>query len=213
MENWSNLSDVNNVKFTTPLPDLSELMPILDTDSKVLDLGCGYGRALSYLYEKGFKNLIGVDVSEQLIRRAKNICPSAVYYAQNFKDISLKEKFDLILLMAVIEYIQSDRAQDEFFEKVESLLNDKGYILLETFIYDFKLNLKNYLLGFIRTGHFGKFINSKGIGCHHQSINTLRKILSKRFEIVQEKKEMFITWSGNNCNGYTVILKRKNYGQ
>ena len=99
MENWSNLSDVNDVKFTTPLPDLSELMPILDTDSKVLDLGCGYGRVLSYLYEKGFKNLIGVDVSEQLIMQAKNICPSAVYYVQNFENVSLNEKFDFILFV------------------------------------------------------------------------------------------------------------------
>lgn len=212
MNNWSNLSNITDIKFTTPLPNLSELAPDLNINSRILDLGCGYGRALFYLYQKGFKNLVGIDISKELIDQAKKTCPNAKYYVQDFESISLKERFDLILLMAVIEYIACDRAQEKFFRKVENLLSNNGHVFLETFTYDFKLNLKNYLTGFIRTGHFGKFTNSMGVQCHHQSINKLKKILRGRFKIVYERKERFTTWSNNTCNGYMVVLKKKKHG-
>jgi 2-polyprenyl-3-methyl-5-hydroxy-6-metoxy-1,4-benzoquinol methylase len=211
MNNWSNLANVSEIKFTTPLPDLSDLQAVLSTDSKVLDIGCGYGRALKYLYDKGFKNLIGVDISESLIRRAKTICPDATYYVQDFEKISLNEKVDLILLMAVIEYISNDSTQDLFFRDIETLLSDDGYIFLETFTFDFNLNFKNYLLGFLRTGHFGRFRNSMGIECHHQSSATLRKILNRRFEIVDDSRRRFTTWSGNICKGHQFVLKKKSH--
>ncbi len=211
MNNWSDFTSTSEVKFTTPLPNISSLGVVLNADSKILDIGCGYGRVLEYLHSKGFKNLIGLDISGELIRRAKTICPDARYYVQNFEKISLNEKVDLILLMAVIEYIPSDSAQDSFFRNIEALLSSDGRIFLETFTFDFSLNFKNYLMGFLQTGHFGRFKNNMGIECHHQSASTLKKILNRHFEVASDSNERFITWSGNVCNGHQFILKRKNH--
>lgn len=34
-------------------------------DQVILDVGCGYGRTLDELYHNGYRNLIGIDFSEQ----------------------------------------------------------------------------------------------------------------------------------------------------
>ncbi|GAB0174351.1 MAG: hypothetical protein HHAS10_02300 [Candidatus Altimarinota bacterium] len=42
---------------------------------KILDLGCGGGRTTAALYERGFKNIVGIDFAENLIHGAKNEYP------------------------------------------------------------------------------------------------------------------------------------------
>lgn len=209
MREWKDLNQDDKLKFTTLLPNELDLDLINGYDSNILDLGCGYGRTLEYFYNKGFKNLTGVDVSQCLINKAKENCPSAKYIVKDMEEIYLNEKFDLVLLMAVIEYIKTDNDQKKFFEKVYHLLNNNGYVFLETFTIDFRLNWKNYLHGFITTGHFGRFVNSADIHCHHQSISFLIGMVSRHFEIVKCEKNSFITWSNNLCNGYTLILKKR----
>ena len=39
----------------------------VDNDSKILELGCGIGRNLSFLQKKGLKNLFGIDINQEAI--------------------------------------------------------------------------------------------------------------------------------------------------
>lgn len=130
----------NSLKFTAPLPKKSDLDLISQPDSKILDMGCGYGRALRYLKENGYRNLTGIDISEDLILKAKKQCPEARYFVEDFEKIKLNEKFDTIFLMAAIEYILTDDGQKKFLKKISACLNENGGIFLETFTFDFGLN-------------------------------------------------------------------------
>lgn len=51
-----------------------ELCTITKQD-RVLDLGCGMGATIAYLYKNYNIKAIGIDPSEQLLARAKEICP------------------------------------------------------------------------------------------------------------------------------------------
>lgn len=45
----------------------------LEKQSKILDVGCGAGRTTFGLFERGFKNIEGVDASKKLIAHAKKL--------------------------------------------------------------------------------------------------------------------------------------------
>ncbi|MBU4217091.1 class I SAM-dependent methyltransferase [Candidatus Parcubacteria bacterium] len=44
----------------------------LSPDAKILDIGCGAGRTTIFLAKDGYKNILGIDVVDGLINRAKN---------------------------------------------------------------------------------------------------------------------------------------------
>lgn len=208
MARWISASYNQNTKFTTPLPD-ENFLSSLSKDIKILDVGCGYGRVLRYLDGLFFKNLTGFDISENYVDEAKRICPKAKVFISSFEDFKPKDKYDLILLMGVIEYIPSDKKQDIFFNKISRSLSNGGYVLLETFTIDFKAGWRQYITGFINTMHFGRFKNSKGFECHHQTNKTLKKILQRHFIIKSDKKIDYLTWNSNISKGNSFILKAK----
>ena len=210
MAEWSNTTYDGNTKFTTPLPD-ENFLASLPKDIKILDVGCGYGRTLYYLHNLGFQNLTGFDISPDYVAKAKRDCPKAEIFVSSFKDFNLRNKYDLILLMGSIEYILSDREQDIFFAKISKNLSGNGYVLLETFVMDFRANWKQYIAGFIKILHFGRFKNSKGFECHHQSVVFLKKMLRKYFIIQCDKEKDYLTWTNSIYKGHYFVLKRKNF--
>jgi SAM-dependent methyltransferase len=65
--NWDAMLQL---KSTTPL-DITTFTTLCDQDSKIIDLGCGYGRICSVLESLGYKRLVGVDLSQIQLERAK----------------------------------------------------------------------------------------------------------------------------------------------
>jgi len=74
---------------------------------------------------------------------------------------------------------------------------------------DFKAGWRQYLTGFINTMHFGRFKNSKGFECHHQTSKTLKRILQRHFIIESDKKRGYLTWNNSINKGQYFILKAK----
>lgn len=61
----------NSKEFTTPFKK-EEFLNLVSMESKILDVGCGYGRTLNELYQLGYKDLIGLDFSTGMIEEGKN---------------------------------------------------------------------------------------------------------------------------------------------
>lgn len=53
---------------------------------RIIDLGCGAGRDVRYFAERGF-SVMGVDLSEQLINHAKNVCPTARFIQADIRHL------------------------------------------------------------------------------------------------------------------------------
>jgi len=68
--------------------------------SKILDIGCGIGENLSFLKYNGFQNVIGVDISPQMVNKSNELNHVAYLVSE------LKENdFDVLLFSHVIEHV------------------------------------------------------------------------------------------------------------
>lgn len=69
---------------------------------KILDIGCGAGRTTINLYKNGYKNIVGLDIANNLLAFATNYCKThnldILFVNQSATDINFEdEKFDAVV--------------------------------------------------------------------------------------------------------------------
>ena len=109
---------------------LKELFPDMKNKT-ILDLGCGYGWHCKYAAENGAKQILGIDLSENMIREAKkkNNDPKIKYEVCGLDNFSYpKNTFDCVVSNLVLHYIND---LDEIYKKVYRTLKPGG-----TFIFN-----------------------------------------------------------------------------
>jgi alkylated DNA repair protein alkB family protein 8 len=116
-----------------------ELKPLIDkyikSGDKILDLGCGNGRLLELLKDKGVE-YIGVDNSRALIKIAQeryNKIPNVEYrfVVADALDLSFPENsFDAVISLAVLHHIPSVEKRKKFFREVKRVLKPEGILIL-----------------------------------------------------------------------------------
>jgi SAM-dependent methyltransferase len=84
-------------------------------DARILEIGCNVGRNLHYLFESGFKNLGGIEISKDALRAMKSTFPEmekhvTIYSMPVEKAIKAfsENQYDVTFTMAVLEHIHSD---------------------------------------------------------------------------------------------------------
>ena len=105
----------------------------LDGNSaEILEIACNKGYLLAALHSLQFKKLFGVDLSPVDVEKAKQIVPSAeISYADAFDYLDENvEKFDVIILKAVLEHIQKDRVIP-LLEGIKSSLRPAGMVIVD----------------------------------------------------------------------------------
>ena len=134
---------------------LLEKIKHLDSDSKILEVGCNVGRNLNHLYETGFHNLHGIELSMDAIETMKSNF-TAMYDNSTIQNVTAEEffencltGFDLIFTMAVLEHIHTD--SNWIFEKLGKAslkyiitIEDEESISWKHFPRDYKKIFENY---------------------------------------------------------------------
>ncbi len=96
---------------------------------RVLDLGCGFGWHCRYAAENGAVSVLGLDLSEKMLERAKKDTSSAAvtYRCQSIEDFDFPENaFDIVLSSLAFHYLASF---DEVCGKVRRTLTDGGHFI------------------------------------------------------------------------------------
>ena len=94
-------------------------------EARVLDLGCGTGLAGSLLRDRAAE-LVGVDVSAKMLRRARALDCYDTLVCSNIADYLIEEEvdvFDLVIAVDVFIYIG---ALDELFQRIAKVLGPGG---------------------------------------------------------------------------------------
>lgn len=90
-------------------PVFKSLLPEFK-NKNVLDLGCGFGWHCRYAREQQANSVIGVDISEKMLKKAseKTDDPSITYIKMPIEDIAFSDaQFDVVISSLAIHYIQS----------------------------------------------------------------------------------------------------------
>lgn len=95
-----------------------------------LDFGCGAGRSSRFLEDLGFE-VLGVDISEPMLARARERSPDGQYRLIADGDLSELQgrRFDLILSAFTFDNIPTYGKRRNLFEGLGELLADRGRIV------------------------------------------------------------------------------------
>lgn len=88
---------------------LREMLPDF-TDKRVLDLGCGFGWHCRYAIERGARSVVGIDISERMLREARAMTDSAAvsYRRMAMEDMEFPaDSFDVALSSLAFHYVES----------------------------------------------------------------------------------------------------------
>lgn len=109
-----------------------------DTNSKILDVGCGSGRTTFALYDLDYKNIAGIDLAENMIEQAKNIALD-LNVKINFEVMDAtnltysKNSYDNILFsFNGIESIPSKKLRIKCLQEIYKTLKPGGYFIFTT---------------------------------------------------------------------------------
>ncbi len=109
-------------------PAMYSQLPNLE-NKKVLCLGCGAGEECEYLRKKGAK-VIGIDISKELIKMAKQKFPKIEFYVMGMQKLNFaKSKFDFIYSSLVLHYVKN---WIPVLKKIKKVLKKKGLFLFST---------------------------------------------------------------------------------
>jgi ubiquinone/menaquinone biosynthesis C-methylase UbiE len=110
--------------------DLPELIFEHVKGRKAIDFGCGTGRSTRFLQKLGFE-AIGIDISEDMIQKAREIDPKGDYRLIKDGDFSqLKENtYDLVLSAFTFDNIPMMEKKVKIFREIRSLLKSEGKIV------------------------------------------------------------------------------------
>jgi ubiquinone/menaquinone biosynthesis C-methylase UbiE len=79
---------------------------MLPKGGMILDLGCGSGRDSAYFVASGFP-VIGIDLSEELLKLAKKNVPQATFFIQDFRKLTFPvDSFDGVWACASLLHLK-----------------------------------------------------------------------------------------------------------
>ncbi|MEX1184034.1 MAG: class I SAM-dependent methyltransferase [Gemmatimonadota bacterium] len=110
--------------------DVPQLLARHVCGGSALDFGCGAGRSTRFLKELGF-DVVGVDISEAMLREAKLRDPQGTYYllSDGRLDVLGERYCDLVLCAFSFDNIPGGSARVELFRQMRDRLSRHGRIV------------------------------------------------------------------------------------
>jgi trans-aconitate methyltransferase len=97
------------------------------SDQTILDLGCGTGKLSIDLARNGAR-VVGLDMSEEMIRKAKSTYPSMEFFVADARKMEYIDYFDTVFSNAVLHWIKD---QKTLLQAIWRALKPGGHFICE----------------------------------------------------------------------------------
>lgn len=156
----------------------------LPKDAHVLDYGCADGYMLWVLHSLGYRNLVGADISESVLRHARARLDGATVEIRHLETTPLDDcsgRFDAIVMHQVLEHIPREDVISTL-EQLRTLLKPGGFLSVAVPNASSVLGGFNHAIDFTHLVSFNEF--------------SLRQVLEQagfeRTEIVDHPPRLFM---------------------
>lgn len=218
---WRNIPGQRIPASLRPQPVFFEYLP---PHSQLLDVGCGAGKTIAWLRERGYHNVIGVDLNAQAMRPSK---PGKARWSPPFLAASAAflpfcaETFDGVITQAFWTTIVDPVERLPIVREIARVLRPAGVLYLADF--GINRNLPRYRARYedgLRKGYErGTFdVTNDGTDgegrrvlyqAHHYTTGELETLLKAGgFHIVSHTQPDVPTRSGNIIRGHIIIARR-----
>lgn len=206
---WNEIAEEK--EFSTPF-HLDVFTKHVRPDAKILDYGCGYGRILYELYQAGYHNTVGIDISEKMIERGKSIHPYLKLLKIEGKGNNCfefeEQSFDVVISQSLFTCIPFSEEQNLTIKRIYDMLKPGGYLFFTDFlITPNPRNKARYSKYEKKYNHYGIFELPEGGIFRHYTQEEISELL-KDFEILMSDTEVFTTMNGNLTNGIFCVAKK-----
>jgi SAM-dependent methyltransferase len=185
----------------------------LTTNARILDLGCGYGRALGLLFERGYHNLIGFDPAAAMIAMARERFPAITFEELvspphlDLPDLSL----DAVLLFSVLTCVPTDDGQRAIVSEAVRVLRPGGLLYIsDLWLQTEERNRERYNRDERKYGTYGVFDLPEGVTVRHHDPRWIEALTRDFDELALDPIDVQ-TMNGNPAKAFQWFgLKRKN---
>lgn len=197
---WNKMADHKN--FTTPF-QFDIFLKYVHKNEAILDIGCGYGRTLNELSEKGFTKLHGIDFSKNMIERGKKQFPQLSLACTDSKTLPYEaDTFDAVIILAVLTSIIRDDDQRQFISEIQRVLKPQGILYINDFLLNTdERNVKRYEMYENKFNQYGVFQLPEGAIMRHHHIQWITELTSP-FKQIAFQEMSYTTMNGNTSRGF-----------
>jgi 2-polyprenyl-3-methyl-5-hydroxy-6-metoxy-1,4-benzoquinol methylase len=118
----------------------------LNENSRILDVGCGPGLLVADLAAHFKDEVVGLDISPQMIKRAKNrnVGKNVTFVLGDIETVQMNKTFDAVICLNSFHHYEDHK---KVFDRIESLLNKGGiYLILDPYRNNFLRSFWTFLL-------------------------------------------------------------------
>lgn len=209
---WNRIGPAKPFAHPVSLERLNTLVPL---DARILDYGCGYGRALGILQSHGYCDLMGFDPAPAMIAAAREGYPALSFEVmEDSPHLDLpSSSIDAVLLFTVLTSVPTNEGQRAIIDEIIRVLHPGGLLYIsDMFLQTDARNVERYIRDEKKYGVYGVFDLKEGVTVRHHDRQWI-EILTSAFDGIALDEIQVLTMNGHPATafqwfGRTPVSKR-----
>ena len=176
--------------------------------SDILDCGCGYGRLLAELEQRGYRNAVGMDFSEGMLRQCQilHLDLNLRLVQTDGKTLPFRDhSFDAVLLFTLLTCMPLESEQRGLFTEVQRILRPCGLVYISDLLLNTdSRNMHRYEQFGERFGSYGAFQLPEGAVVRHHTEDWIQS-LTEAFDRLEYEPFTVTTMNGNTSAAFQYL--------